>query len=381
MGRTKKTTSLKRRAIRIVQRPQHPLFLFSLTGEEVLQIATTSRIARDDKTGKLLGYQRREVKRHVQDIVDYLDSENPLFVHPIILALSSDVKFTSSRGPNATYGCGTSGTLKIPLETGRRPKPAWIVDGQQRVLALSKCENKSLKIPVSGFIADDVDLQRDQFLRVNSARPLPNGLITELLPEVSTPLPAKMAAKKIPAAICEWLNQTDTSPFVGMIKRASTPDEAKRKAVITDNSIVKAVQESLSSPAGCLFPYRNIATGETDFDGICNLLSIYWTAVRETFPEAWGKPPGKSRLMGGVGIRSIGRLMDKIMPAVQLNDPKAVQQVKRELKCVAPLCCWTSGTWQLEGLRWNQIQNVPRHINLLSNYLIREYTQAKFGVR
>ena len=41
-----------------------------------------------------------------------------------------------------------------------------------------------MRVPVNAFIADDVPSQRDQFLRVNNTRPLPRGLITELLPEV-----------------------------------------------------------------------------------------------------------------------------------------------------------------------------------------------------
>jgi DGQHR domain-containing protein len=379
--RNRTLTCLKRRAIRISQQPEHPLYLFSLTGEELLQIAAVSRISRDD-TGKLLGYQRPEVKRHIQDIVDYLDSDAPLFVHPIILALTSQVKFRSSRGPDVSDGCATSGSLEIPIHKDGTRKPAWIVDGQQRALALSKCRRKSLSIPISAFVADNVDLQRDQFLRVNSARPLPRGLITELLPEVFTPLPARMATRRIPSAICDWLNQAEESPFESLIKRTSTPDIAKQKAVVTDTSIVKMVEESLSSPSGCLFPYRNIASGETDFDGICKLLCTYWTAVREAFPTAWGRPPSKSRLMHGAGIRAMGRLMDKIMPTVRLDKSKAIQQVRKELQLVAPICRWTSGNWELlDGLRWNQVQNVPRHINLLSNVLIREYTQARQGAR
>lgn len=189
----KNATSLRRRALRIDQDPNHPLFLFSLTGSELLQIAETSRISRDD-AGKLLGYQRAEVKKHVKNIVDYLDSEQVIFPNAIILALSSGVKFRSSRGPDVNDGCAIAGTLDIPLNA--KNKPAWIVDGQQRALALSMCRRQDFAIPVSAFIADEVDLQRDQFLRVNSSKNLPPGLITELLPEVSTPLPAKLAARK-----------------------------------------------------------------------------------------------------------------------------------------------------------------------------------------
>src|SRR4051812_29485766 len=94
----KHNTFLKRRALKIIQDPDHPLFLFSLTGNELLQIAEISRISRDDE-GKLIGYQRPEVQQHIQNIVEYLDNGKVVFPNSIILALSSDVSFKESRGP------------------------------------------------------------------------------------------------------------------------------------------------------------------------------------------------------------------------------------------------------------------------------------------
>jgi len=368
---------IQRRALRIDQNPDHPLFMFVLTGDELLQIADISRITRDE-SGKLIGYQRPDVRKHIQNIIDYLDEDSIIFPNSIILALSSAVKFKQSRGPTTDDGFAKSGTIEIQVPKGDNPKPAWIVDGQQRALALSKCSKKGFKVPVNAFVADEIELQRDQFLRVNSSKPLPRGLITELLPEVSTNLPSNLAAKKIPSAICDWLNQEKASPFIGMIQRASTPKEEKAKTVIADNSIVKMIEESLSQPSGCLFPYRNIATGETDLEGITKLLVTYWSGVREVFPDAWGKPAAKSRLMHGAGIRSMGRLMDRIMPAVDLRKKDPKPDVVQELKLVAPMCRWTKGNWEdMDGIRWNDINNVPRHINILSNVLIRGYLQAK----
>jgi DGQHR domain-containing protein len=368
---------LRRRALRIEQDPGHPLFMFSLTGSEILQVADVSRISRDD-AGKLIGYQRPEVRKHVQDIVDYLNSEQVLFPNSVILALSSQVKFTRSRGPEVSDGCTAAGTLEIVIPKGEETKPAWIVDGQQRVLALSKSKRNSLAVPVNAFVADEVSLQRDQFLRVNNTRPLPRGLITELLPEVSTGLPAKMAARRIPSAICDWLNQDERSPFYRIIRRASMRNEDDGKAMVADTSIVKMLEESLSSATGCLYPYRNLATGQTDFEAISNLLLVYWTAVHNVFPEAWGKSPEKSRLMHGAGLRAMGRLMDKIMPGVKARNRKGIAQVERELQLIAPICRWTSGAWEaMGGLKWNEIQNVPRHIQMLSWVLIHAYLQAK----
>jgi DGQHR domain-containing protein len=373
----KRRKIIRRRALRLEQDPAHPLYLFSLTGDELLAIADISRISRND-AGKLIGYQRPEVKRHIQDIVEYLDGDHVLFPNSFILALSSGVRFRSSRGPGARDGLSTSGVLEIPLPKASQAKPAWIVDGQQRAIALSKSKHRGFPIPVNAFVADEVDLQRDQFLRVNNAKPLPRGLITELLPEVSSPLPARLSAKKIPSAICDWLNRSEASPFFGLIRRASTPRADKSQTIITDTSVVTMLEESLTHPTGCLFPYRNIATGETDFEGICSVLVAYWTAVKKVFPDAWGKPPEKSRLMHGAGVRAMGRLMDRIMPAIDANGHKAVEQVERELRRIAPACRWTSGTWDdMNDLPWNEVENVPRHIRLLSSVLVRAYVQAK----
>ncbi|MDY3551369.1 DGQHR domain-containing protein DpdB [Gemmata sp. JC717] len=368
---------VRRRALRILQDEAHPLYVFCMTGEELLSIADISRISRDT-TGKLLGYQRPEVKRHVQDIVSYLNGKSVVFPNSIILALSSQVHFVRSRGPEVDDGLGAAGILEIPLPAEGTAKPAWIVDGQQRALAISKCRRKDFPIPVNAFVADEIDLQRDQFLRVNNTRPLPRGLITELLPEVSTTLPARLAAKKIPSAICDWLNQNPASPFHKLIRRSSMTDKGKEAGIVTDTSIIKVIEESLTSTSGCLFPYRNIATGETDAEGICAVLVTYWSAVKRVFPDAWGKSANQSRLMHGAGLRAMGRLMDRIMSGVNGRDPKAPAIVEKELRRVAPICRWTEGNWEeLNDLAWNDIQNLPRHIRILSNLLIRHYVQSK----
>src|SRR5262245_3129558 len=107
--------SLRRRALRIAQTDAYPLFVFSLRADEVLQIADVSRVSRDE-VGKLIGYQRAEVRKHVQEIVDYLNSDSVIFPNAIIMAFSSQVRFQAIRG-NALPDdeLGKTGTLTIPL--------------------------------------------------------------------------------------------------------------------------------------------------------------------------------------------------------------------------------------------------------------------------
>lgn len=380
MTTTKSSPVLVRRALRIQQSWQWPLYVFSLTAGEILQIADISRVTRD-QSGDLIGYQRPEVRRHIQEIVDYLNGEEVIFPNPIIMALPSSVKFTSGRGPAVGLGTTAQGKLEIPVPTNGSPKIGWIVDGQQRALALARAERKELAVPVNAFITDSVDVQRDQFLRINNTKPLPRGLVTELLPTISSPLPPRLALRKTPSALCDLLNSDPKSPFQGLVKRASTSSEQRRETVVADTSIVKMLEESLTSPSGCLFPFRNMTTGETDFAGIWQLLVTYWTAVKATFPDAWGAPPAHSRLMHGAGIRAMGRLMDRVMATFDPRQKGAGKAVLQDLALIAPYCHWTEGTWDGLELRWDEVQNVPRHINELSNYLVRLYVQTKAARR
>ncbi|GAA1541641.1 DGQHR domain-containing protein DpdB [Kribbella lupini] len=368
---------LERRALRVLQNDDMPLYLFALAAEEVDLVADVARIGRDE-AGKLIGYQRPEKRKHVKQIQDYLDSAHVLFPNGLILALPQEVRFRSSRGPGASDGLAVSGTLEIPISDGADgPRPAWIVDGQQRSLALARTKNSRLPVPVAGFVAANIELQREQFLRVNTVQPLPSNLVTELLPEIARVPSNRMSTRKLPSALVDMLNQDADSPFYQLIRRASSTTEDKRLAVVTDTSLVEALKESLESPSGVLFPYRNIAAGTTDTAGIRAVLIAYWSAVRNTFPEAWGKPATQSRLMGGVGIRAMGRLMERVMAHVKISDNEAVKQAEMELSLVADVCCWTKGVWPELGLPWDELQNTPRHISALSNFLARSYVTQR----
>src|SRR5207249_8621043 len=106
---------------RLRQNEGHPLYLLTMTADELFQIADISKVSRDD-VGQLIGYQRDEVRNHVDEIVEYLNEDEVLFPNSIIIALSSAVRFKSSRGPKPknTDSSATPGLLEIPLaDSGR----------------------------------------------------------------------------------------------------------------------------------------------------------------------------------------------------------------------------------------------------------------------
>lgn len=357
------------RALKTVQSNGIQVFSFFAPGNQISQIADISRVCRDDKN-ELEGFQRKEIKNHVNQIVSYLDQGQVIFPNAIILALSPEIEFKQSRGaePQGCIKIAQMGTITIPIkEEGHRV--AWIVDGQQRSLALTKTKNNDIPVPVVAFIAPDLETQRSQFILVNKAKPLPTRLINELLPEVDTHLPKDLSIRKMPSEICNLLNLDPNSPFHKLIERESLKD-TKDQGFINDTAIMEVIKKSLNNPLGALSPFKGFGDEPADIEGMYATLLLFWSQVKEVFPEAWGLPPNKSRLMHGAGIKSMGILMDRIMGRIPAN-VDAKKEIKRSLEAIAPECAWTKGTWSGFGFKWNEIQNVSSHIRTLSDYLVK----------
>lgn len=360
------------RALHTIQGEGLDVYAFFIKGSDIVRVADISRIERDSQD-TLKGFQRPEIRQHVKGIVEYLNQGDVLFPNAIILALSPEVRFVASRGtrPEGDARISETGTLTLPIyDEGQRV--AWIVDGQQRSIALSEAEHKDLAVPVIGFVSDKISVQREQFILVNKAKPLPTRLINELLPETTgIILPRDIAARRVPAELVNLLNQDPASPFYRLVKRSS--DRGGSCAVITDTALITVIRNSLSNPLGALAPFKPMGReGGGDIPGMYRILVTYWSAVKAAFPENWGKDPKHSRLMHSAGLLGMGLLMDAIY--ARLAPGATVTVVQNEIAKVAPICRWGSGVWEALGLEWNEIQNTPSHVKKLQDVLIRTYS-------
>jgi hypothetical protein len=75
----------------------------------------------------------------------------------------------------------------------------------------------------------------------------------------------------------------------------------------------------------------------------------------------------------------MGFLMDTISDRHRKRKELTTGLFERELGLIAEMCCWTSGTWSFGGdkmLNWNGVQNVPGHVQLLSNHLLTAYRRV-----
>jgi len=226
-----------------------------------------------------------------------------------------------------------------------------------------------MPVPVVAFASDDLQTHREQFILVNRARPLPKRLVDELLPAVdATRLPADMATRQIPSALVDRLNEDPTSPFFGIIRRSSTEKDPDR--VVADSALVRTLQRQIHQPLGALASFRSLDGTSTDPSGMFDTVVLFWAAVKESFPEAWGLPPERSRLTHSAGVESMGALMDYLMPrAVQQDDPKSY--LIEILQRIAPSCAWTNGTWPDLNCAWNEIESTTKDIRRLTDQLIR----------
>ena len=56
------------------------------------------------------------------------------------------------------------------------------------------------------------------------------------------------------------------------------------------------------------------------------------------------------------------------MATIDPSDRRATSRVRRALVELRPVCRWTSGTWTELRLGWNELQNLPGHVRMLSNF-------------
>jgi DGQHR domain-containing protein len=347
------------------------IYCFAVDGKRLHDFTTVSRVHRDE-SAILRGYQRPEVMSHIRAIRRYLESAEALLPNAIVLAFEPSVRFEPYRR-RSPVAYSTPGELIIAVDETLpdHQKPALLVDGQQRSAAIRDADLAEFPVAAVGFIASDEDDQRTQFILVNNTKPLPKGLIHELLPETSGHLPPKYARRKLPAYLMTRLNADEDSPFRKTIATPTSPD-----GYIKDNSVLRMIENSLYD--GALYQYRDPETGSGALEEMLLHLKHFWNRVAAVWPTAWDLPPRKSRLTHGVGIQAMGYVMDATTDGYKPRH-LAKLDLHRQLQKLAIATAWTEGTWPLsdsDQRRWNSLQNTPNDVRLLTNHLLQKLRAA-----
>jgi DGQHR domain-containing protein len=345
----------------------HVLYVFWVDGKELPSFTTVSRLRRQEGVG-LSGYQRWEVQSHITEIKAYLESASPMLPNALVVAFDPVLHFEPL--PLPPLGPGRTGILSIPLPDGPDGrKPAWVVDGQQRSAALREAALEGFPVCVVGFLAASEAEQREQFILVNNTKPLPKGLVYELLPATNGQLPGLLRRRRFPTMLMDRLNLDDDSPLRGLVRTPTMPD-----GLIKDNSLIKMLENSLSD--GVLYRFRGWPDGADNVEGMLGVVKDFWAAAAEVFAGSWKLPPRRSRLLHGAGVVGLGFLMDAIADRHRARGVPTRAQFRADLEPLREVCRWADGYWEFgPGVqrKWNEIQNTPRDIQLLANYLLVQY--------
>lgn len=363
------TTTLRLPALEIRLGPRRRLYTFAVDGKALPAFTTVSRIFRGAEQ-KVEGYQRPEVLSHIAEIRAYIESDDAMIPNAVVVAFDQRVRFEPAENWVEAAHCRT-GTLVIPVDEDQPDamKPGWIVDGQQRAAAIRDAAVDHFPICVVSFIARDAQEQREQFILVNSTKPLPKGLVYELLPVTEAKLPALLQRRRFPTFLLDRLNLDEDSPLKGMVQTPTVPG-----GVIKDNSLIRMLENSLSD--GVLYRFRAGGDDRGDVEGMLKALKGFWAAVAEVFKAAWGLPPRRSRLMHGAGVVSLGFVMDAIADRHRQAGVPTRAGYKADLEPLRDVCRWTDGHWEFGPgtvRKWNEIQNTHKDIQLLANYLLVQY--------
>ena len=364
------TYELRFPALEVRQGQGRHLYTFAVDGKVLPKFTTVSRVRRDEK--QIAGYQRPEVLAHVASIRSYIETTSPMIPNAIVVAFDTRVRFEPTEPGTLKNGYTSSGTLIVPVDENLpdEDKPGWIVDGQQRCAAVREADVDFFPLCVTAFITDSEAEQRAQFILVNSTKPLPKGLVYELLPSTKDPLPPSLMRKRFPSLMVERLNFDEDSPFCQLIQTPTIPD-----GVVKGTSVLRMLENSLTN--GCLYYFRDPNTGGGDIEEMLLIVKPFWRAVQKVFDAAWALPPRRSRLMHGVGIVSLGYLMDSItyeyLNLSQLPDEADFAVALEPLRAE---CAWTGGYWYFgDGSlrRWNELQNIHKDIKILTDHLQHTY--------
>lgn len=351
-------TRLKFNALVPEQARNAKVAFFVSTAAEISRIAKIDRLARTED-GTPSGFQRPQIAGHIREIGDYLLREDAILANPIVLGFvdRASIKRTSA-----------GHELAIDISAGA---PGWVVDGQQRFSALSEINRPDFQVPVSAFICETEEELRRQFILINNTKPLPKGLIYELLPSVGG-LPHRYQSRAEAATLVELLNYRRGSSLRGLIHGQTNP-----YGVIRDTIVQRVLMNSLSD--GALRLYGNDSK-LLRTKGV-ELISEFFHAVKHVFHDAWNDhTPKTSRLVHGVGVISMGFVMEYLHAATGATKR---EQFIEPLTALRPMTAWTDGEWEFgpERRRWNSLQNVSSDWKMLTFYLVRNAQRVVEGPR
>ncbi|WP_386819793.1 DGQHR domain-containing protein [Luteolibacter algae] len=327
-----------------VSQPIGEFYIGAIDAKSLLEITTVDvRAFGQGKAGSIDGIQRELSKSRLKDLGEYVNLEYATFPTSVILAIDERcVTLTQVKGCEGLYRLevhaydGGEGDDPIPLAAS-----AFVVDGQHRLAGLEHRDpdKEPFEVNVSIFVGADIADQAEIFSRVNLAQTKVNKSLTyDLLDYAKEKSPYKVAHDVVVA-----LNSDKDGPFYKKIKRLGVRTPGVDGETLAQATVVNGLlrylppnqeKERSKSIFGLsrkpepredwrsrifLNYYR-----DDDFASIFLIVSNYFQAVANKWPNAWSDPKEGQILSRTTGYNALIRFLKDAYVFIVDDEPRVV---------------------------------------------------------
>ena len=332
---------MKLKALKLEQKGV-PIYLTVLPA----QILTDENRAKVDRwsPSNPKGYQRQVQDRRANEAAWYLIKAEGWFPTSVLVSIREEVKFEAPKNVDGFQ----EGFLNIPDGA-----ILWIIDGQHRVEGLKRAiekgaqDLKDYQVPVALVLNTDVLNEMRMFYIVNTrAKSVPGDIADRLLQQ----------ALKEKGGL--WLEETEAKDL-GRSQKAVL--QARATNIVDSLSANCPVWKDFIAVPGADKPHHMAIKQHTlvssllegalkdpsierlDDKSVGDLLSRYWQALGEVFPEAFNDPEDYS-IRRTTGVYSLHMLFPDIFERCRETKDYSVEHIKQILEHTG----LTSGFWNTD---------------------------------
>lgn len=331
-----------------VAQPIGEFFIGAIDAKALLEITTVDvRAFEKGQAGTIDGIQRELSKTRLKDLSQYVNLEYATFPTSVILAIDERcVRLSDIEECDGLYRLevkaydGEEGGDAIPLDAS-----AFVIDGQHRLAGLEQRdpEKEPFEVNVSIFVGADIADQAEIFSRVNLAQTKVNKSLTyDLLEYAKEKSPYKVAHDIVVA-----LNADAKGPFFQKIKRLGvrTPGidgETLAQATVVNGLLRYLPPNQEKERSKSLFGLsRKRELDEKwqsrifidyyrvdDFASILLIVSNFFEAVENKWPDAWSNPQEGQILCRTTGYNALIRFLKDAYLYIVKDEPRVVETLE-----------------------------------------------------
>lgn len=278
-------------------------YVFKLKASQLWPMVSINRRSESEDRG----YQRVLSNARVDAVATHIRSGKPL-PNNVLIALDK--------------GSYDPATAKLTIPAGE--DLGWVIDGQHRIAgAHEAAAQRDIELCVFAFLGVDQEFQIEQFITINrEQKGVPTALVYDLLSHLpNRKRPADIATERA-AEIANELRRDPKSALMGRIVVTQSPG----KGQVSITNFVRKIAPLVHPERGTLKPWT--------LPEQVKIISNYFGALKETYPEQWSK--SDNIFFRTVGFGAMMNMFEEIFQvALATEGGVRVSELKQVMKGVA----------------------------------------------